>query len=299
MSHFQIEIVIILVIQNILCGDILDNIDDLKKQVQVDNSALEEMLEGELTPENQIEFLKALKDSYLYLPVSFSDSMFEGIEDSKPGDVFETTGEEGFNINYVSDAQGRSAGPLFTSEDMMKKAGITSSVMVMDPSGIADMIKDSDRYVAVTINPLTEHEMGLPFEAFVGIFAEPTEEEKQFQEALSEMLEALAKNSYTLVEDMAFVMRDDEITLKDHAQNGVFVVNMPLFVSGDKDFRKGLKYTNILLFDAGKKVLPLGGIGKDEYDTVVAPGSEFVLVEEIDEVTSVWRCGEQPFYDEL
>lgn len=94
-------------------------------------------------------------------------------------------------------------------------------------------------------------------------------------------------------------MRDDEITLKDHAQNGVFVVNMPLFVSRDKDFRKGLKYTNILLFDAGKKVLPLGGVGKDEYDTVVAPGSEFILVEEIDEVTSVWRCGEQPFYDEL
>ena len=148
----------------------LENIEDLKKQAQVDNSALEEMLEGELTPENQIEFLKALKDSYLYLPVSFSDSMFEGIEDSKPGDVFETTGEEGFNINYVSDAQGRRAVPLFTSEDMMKKAGITSSVMVIDPSGIADMIKDSDRYVAVTINPLTEHEMGLPFEAFVGIF---------------------------------------------------------------------------------------------------------------------------------
>lgn len=73
-----------MLIQSIICGDILDNIDDLKKQVHVDNSALEEMLEGELTPENQIEFLKALKDSYLYLPVSFSDSMFEGLRIQNP-----------------------------------------------------------------------------------------------------------------------------------------------------------------------------------------------------------------------
>lgn len=293
------EIVIILLIQNILCGDILDNIDDLKKQVQVDNSALEEMLEGGVTPENQIEFLSALKDSYLYLPVSFSDSMFEGIEDSKPGDVFETTGKEGFNINYVSDDQGRRAVPLFTSEEMMKKVGIVSSVMVMDPSGIADMIKESDRYVAVTINPLTEHETPMPFEAFVSIFAGPTEEEKRFQEALSEILDALAKNSYTLEEDMTFVMRDDEMILKDHAENGVFSVNMPIFVSRDKDFRKDLKYTNILLFEAGKKVLPLGNVRKDEYDTAVAPGTELILVEEIDEFTAVWRCGEQSFYDEI
>ena len=49
-----------------------------------------------------------------------------------------------------------------------------------------------------------------------------------------------------------------------------------------------------------KKILYLGGIvSKDVFDTIIAPETEFELVEEIDEFTTVWKVGKQPFYDEL
>ena len=45
-----------------------------------------------------------------------------------------------------------------------------------------------------------------------------------------------------------------------------------------------------------KRILP---IGPDvELDIIIAPGSEFKLEKELNEFTTVWKCGAQPFYDE-
>lgn len=39
--------------------------------------------------------------------------------------------------------------------------------------------------------------------------------------------------------------------------------------------------------------------GQDvDLDIIIAPGSEFNLEEELDEVTTIWKCGAQPFYDD-
>jgi len=47
------------------------------------------------------------------------------------------------------------------------------------------------------------------------------------------------------------------------------------------------------------KILYIGDIvGEDGYDIVIAPGSEFHHVEDVDEYTRVWKCGAQPFYDD-
>ena len=85
--------------------------------------------------------------------------------------------------------------------------------------------------------------------------------------------------------------------MKDKAVDGVFVPNVPFSVSRNPDFCKDLKYANILLFDKGKRVLPLGNAEGDEVDTMIAPGTELKINEEVDDFTTVWICGEQPFYD--
>lgn len=77
----------------------------------------------------------------------------------------------------------------------------------------------------------------------------------------------------------------------------MFSAQIPIHVSCDPDFRKNLKYANILLFDKDKKVLSLGKIEKDEFDTIVAPETEFIFEKELDEFTTVWKCGARPFYN--
>ncbi|MDO5139468.1 MAG: SseB family protein, partial [Oscillospiraceae bacterium] len=90
-------------------------LDELKKEAVVDNSKLEELMKKEITPEMQWEFFAIFKKSQLFMPVSFSDNMFEGIENAKEGDILEPQGQVGFDINYLSDADGNKAVPLFTS----------------------------------------------------------------------------------------------------------------------------------------------------------------------------------------
>ena len=273
-------------------------LEEMIEQNKVDNSRLEELLKKEITLEMQAEFLEILKESRLYLPVSPSANMFEGLENAKVGDVFEPEGPAGFDINYISDADGNKAVPLFTSDKAMEEAGLQSSVMVMYVSDLVDMLKQSDRYIAVAINPFTEYGINIPMKSFLNIFHEPTEEEREFLESLDEMLKALREHSYELEENLMFIIRNDEDFMNDNAVDGVFVPNIPLYMSTDPKFCENLKYTNILLFNKGDKILPLGKAPKDHPDTLVAPGTEFKIVENPDEFTTVWMCRSQPFYDE-
>ena len=89
-------------------GEKMDsNLDELKKEAVVDNSNLEEIMKKEITPESQREFFEIFKESQLFMPVTYSANMFEGLENAKPGDVFEPQGLVGFNINYLSDNEGK------------------------------------------------------------------------------------------------------------------------------------------------------------------------------------------------
>ena len=71
---------------------------ELKNETGVDNSRLEELTKEEITPIMQIEFLNMLKESRLYMSVSYGENMFEGIESAKVGDVIGSTVQIGFNI---------------------------------------------------------------------------------------------------------------------------------------------------------------------------------------------------------
>lgn len=271
-------------------------LEKLKKESEVDNSRLEEIMTREITPEMQMEFFEVLKESRLFMPVTFSENIFKGIENAKEGDVIESDGSAGFDINYLTDNDGNRAVPLFTSSEKMEETGIRSSVYVLYMSDLAEMLKQTDRYTTVAINPLTDHDIFIPIEGFLSIFHEISEDEEKFMKSISELLEVLEKHSVELEENSTLILRNDENLMVENAEDGVFTARVPFYASSNPKYREDLKYTNILLMPKSKKILPLGP--NRELDIVIAPGTQFKLEDSLDEFTTLWMCGDQPFYDE-
>ena len=140
----------------------------------IDNTKLEKMMENQ---EKQEEFIEELRKSQLFLPVIFSENMFEGIEDSKPGDVFTLKEPSGYDINFLTDNNGNRAIPLFTSNEKMKEGGLRSSAMVMYVPDLANMFKRlKNNYKYVSINPLCEIGADMPIVPFIKLFATKEEE---------------------------------------------------------------------------------------------------------------------------
>ena len=275
-----------------------NKLEELKKQSAIDNSKLEELMSEKFTVESQNDFLELFKESQLLMPVTMSANVFEGIENAKEGDIFELEDQVGFDINFLTGNDGSKAVPLFTSDEMMEKGNCRSSSIAIFMSDLAEMLKQTDRYSAIAINPFTEHDIVMPMEIFLSLFSEPTEEQKKMLETMNETLKILKEKSIELEEDYAFYVRDNEPFMKDLAIDGVFVPNIPFNASSKKDFKSELKYLNILIMPKTTKIVYTGGIvDEDAYDTIIAPGSEFHHVEDIDEFTSVWKCEAQPFYD--
>ena len=273
-----------------------EKIDELKAQHMPDNSGLEELMKEELTPEMERKLLELFKESQLFMPVTYSANMFEGIENAKEGDIFEPAGQVGFDINYLTGNDGSKAVPLFTSDEMMEKAGARTSSIAIFMSDLADMLKQTDRYSAVAVNPFTDHDIVIPMEAFLNLFREPTEEEKRFFEELNNMIQLLKEHSIELEADTTLFFRHDENMMVENAVDGVFVPNIPFVVSSDPKYGEGMKYTNIILMPKSKKIL---SIGPDvELDIIIAPGTELKLEDTLDGTQNLWMCGDQPFYDE-
>ena len=268
----------------------------IKETTNVDNSDLEELMSRELTAESEREFLKLFRDSQLFLPVTYSANMFEGIENSKPGDIFEPKGQVSFDINYLTGDDGSKAVPLFTSSEMMERAGMASSANIMFMSDLAEMMGQTDRYSAIAINPFTEHDIVMPMDVFLNLFHEPTPEEKEFFEVLEGMLKILKEHSVELEENATFFFRHDENVMVENAVDGVFVPHVPFSVSSNPEYGKNLKYTNILLMPKSKMILPTSP--DEELDIIIAPGTEFRLEDTLDGTQNLWMCGAQPFYDD-
>lgn len=271
-------------------------LEELKKEAFVDNSKLEEIMKKKITPESQREFFEIFKESQLFMPVIYSANMFEGIENAKEGDVFEPKGQVGFDINYLTDNDGNKAVPLFTSSEIMEATGLNSSAIAIFMSDLAGMLKQTDRYSVIAINPFTEFDINIPIQAFLSLFEEPSEEEKEFLKNLNKILEILKEHSIELEENVTLFIRDDENFMVENAVDGVFTPNVPFYVSGNPKYGEEFKYTNLLLMPKSKKILPIGL--DTDLDIIIAPGTEFKLQDTLDGTQNLWMCGEQPFYDE-
>ncbi len=278
---------------NQLWGDNMDN--ELKEDSVVDNSKLEELMKQDLTPEMQSGFFEILKESQLFMPVVYSENIFEGIENMEEGDVFQPKEQVGFNINYLTDKDGNRILPLFTSSEIMESIGLESSVYVLYMSDLAEMLKQTDNYAFISINPLTSFDINMSVEAFLNLFME----ENEYIKILKDMLKLLKDASVELEENYNFFLRTDDDFMKENAVDGVFTPAIPFNISTREDFNDDLKYLNVLILPEGAKILFLGDIVEEnQFDTVIAPGTEFKFVEDLNDFTRVWVCGAQPFYDE-
>lgn len=278
-----------------------DKMEEFKRQTMVDNSRLEELIkemdEGFIGPGKREEFNDLLKKSQLFMPVVFSQNMEDAVENSHPGEIFVPEGQVGFDINYIKLAGNERAVPLFTSEELIESVGLQSSTIAIFMSDLVKMLKESNRYSLVAINPFTDLLVQIPFSSFLALFNEMSAEQK---EAMDKLIRLLKTQSISTPQNIKVVFRDNENYMKKQAINGLFAPSIPFKASSFPNFQKELKYTNIILIPKNKKILYLGGIvSKDVFDTIIAPETEFELVEEIDEFTTIWKIGKQPFYDEL
>ena len=262
----------------------------------MDNSKLEELMKEEITPEMQKEFFELFKESQLFMPVTFSENMFEGIENAQVGEVIESDEPAGFNINYLTDSDGNKAIPLFTSAEIMESTGLTSSLYAIYMSDLAEMLKQTDKYSIIAVNPFTDHDINMPVSAFINLFVEQPPQE--VIDSINAVLKMLDENSIELDDEYGFYLRADEDIMKSRAVDGVYVSNLPLSVNSKSEFEENLEYLNIILMPEGSKILFFGTeMGKTQYNTIIAPGSRFEHVEDVDEYTSVWKCVAQPYYD--
>lgn len=279
----------------------LEKMNDLS---QVDNSRLEELLQmfkDDPSAKTVQELGEEIKRSQLYLPVVYPDSIFEGIENAKEGDVIE--GPSGFNINFLTTADGNKAIPLFTSSKIMEDLNLRSSVIVMFVEDLVNMLQGAeDTYELVTINPMTETGIDMPILTFLNMFneGEMSEEEKRFRENLNQMIDILKNYSVELETKVILFAKGPNDFMKEAAIDGVFVPNIPFSVSSMKDFEEEESpYLNVILADVGKKLVVFGEPTEENpFNIMIAPGTEFEIVEEEDEFTTIWKIGKQPFYDE-
>ena len=262
----------------------------------MDNSKLEELMKQDITPEMQKEFFEIFKDSQLFLPVTFDEGMFKGIENTAVGEVIESDENIGFSINYLTDSDGAKAVPLFTSSEVMESVGITSSLYAIYMSDLADMLSRTDKYSVIAVNPFTDHDINLPVDAFINLFK--SQPQQEVIDSINAVLKMLDENSIELDDEYGFYLRSDEDIMKNQAIDGVYVPSIPLSVNSKSEFEDDFEYMDIILMPKGSKILFFGTeMGKTQYNTIIAPGSEFQFVEDVDEYTSVWKCVAQPYYD--
>ena len=264
--------------------------------MKINNTKLEKIIKKEITPQTQKEFIETLKKSQLYMPVIYNTNIIKEIEKTKPGDIIEPQEQISFDINYLQYDEKNKAIPLFTSNEIIESINLKSSTIAIYMSDLAEMLKQTDKYALITINPLTEYDINMSIETFLNIFKEPTKEEKEFLNYLNEVLNSLTQHSIELEENTTLFIKDNTNFMVENATDGIFTPNIPFYASTNPEYEEHLKYTNILLMPKSKKILPIKT--DNDLNIIIAPGTQFKLQDTMDGTQNLWMCGEQPFYDE-
>lgn len=151
-----------------------DELEELESQSEIDNSRLEELIEcmdeGFVGIEKRGEFFELVKESQLFLPVVFGPDAEEEFENSAPGEVSVTKRPIGFNINYLELAEDERAIPLFTSLELLESTGLKTSIIAIFMEDLANLLKQTDKYSFVTLNPFTELLLEMPTDSFLSLF---------------------------------------------------------------------------------------------------------------------------------
>ena len=248
----------------------------------IDNSKLEDLLEfdefGDI--KNEEEFLKLLKTSQLFVPVDFTQDRYGG---------FDCEGQEvRFDIKCLTSDNGLKAVPIFTSLDILSERGIETSTVALHMNNLAIILLEEEYYVVV-INPFSEMSADIPCETFLEMFRQDCGDKS--------ILDVIRDASVELDCTMWFYLRDDENSMVKNAVDGIYVVDKPLNVNSIDKVTSC--YVNVLEMPKSSRVLYIGeGWKNANFDIIIAPESKFEYVKEINEGAHLWKCIEQPFFDE-
>lgn len=268
--------------------------DENQNELNNDNTRLEELFKCEMTPLTQLEILNEIKKSELIMPVVFPEEVLREI-DSSDSDTVEMD-EAAFNIEFIGDEEDNMVVPLFTSDEKIMEAGMGPTAIACPARDIAELISQSDDFSSVAFNPFCENTVDMPVEIFLEICEDVTDEEADFIEMIDTVLDALLANSVSLEENSTFFYRADENIMVEEAEDGFFTPEIPFAVSSNPKYGEDLKYTNIIMVPESTRVL--FGDSDEDLDIIIAPLTEFHLEDRLDDFTSLWMCGAQPFYDE-
>ncbi len=125
-----------------------------------DNSRLEELIKKSSDLDVKYEISDILGNSRLFLPVVFR----------KNRDVADFSGQFGFDMVDIPDGEGNKSVPLFTSSEIAESNPLKFPVISVMMSDLAEILKQSDEYDSVSINPFTENFYNLSLDEFLDIF---------------------------------------------------------------------------------------------------------------------------------
>lgn len=130
-------------------------------KIHDDNSQLEALIKEKNNRRVKHEILEILHDCRLLLPVVFR----------KYRDFDDFSGQFGCDIVDIPDGEGNKTVPLFTSLEIAESNQLKFPVISLMMSDLAEILKQTDKYVSVSINPITENFYNLSLDEFLDIFA--------------------------------------------------------------------------------------------------------------------------------
>lgn len=250
---------------------------------EIDNKRLEELLKIEsqdLTKEQYHEFLIILKESQFLMPIDITSGLpnFEDLEVGQTGTLDEPLR---FKPVIFKDDLNRSIIPLFTNNEELTKTGAKFQAFGLFSQDLANMLKNKENIDEICINPFSRFSINIHLDDFLNLFFVENKFENIF-------------NKLKALEEIVVVyFREEKPFLKQNAQNGIYVDDLPFRASLDSDFKKHLPYLNVLFLSPGTKMIYLDeNVDSNEYyDIVLEPKTELELLDENDENTMFWVCG--------
>lgn len=171
-----------------------------------DNSRLEELIKKSSDFQMTGEILEILENSRLFLPIVFR----------KYRDVSDFSGHFGFDIVDIPDGEGNKTVPLFTSLEIAESNPLKCRTISLMMSDLAEILKQSDEYGAVSINPFTENFYNLSLDEFLDIFGIVAN--YRIKDIKNEKLRKLLQNN---PDELYYELRDSVlITACSHGDDG-------------------------------------------------------------------------------
>ncbi len=171
-----------------------------------DNSRLDEITKNFSDLKMNGEILEMLENSRLFLPVVFR----------KNRDVADFSGQFGFDIVDIPDGEGNKTVPLFTSLEIAESNPLKCRTISLMMSDLAEILKQSDEYGAVSINPFTENFYNLSLDEFLDIFGIVAN--YRIKDIKNEKLRKLLQNN---PDELYYELRDSVlITACSHGDDG-------------------------------------------------------------------------------